>query len=197
MVVVVGGHTRNIGKTSVAAGIIARLPEFAWTALKITQFGHGVCSHGGHHCACGDDVEHPYVLSEEYEPGTSDSARFLAAGARRSFWLRTAAGELRRALPVLNRLMNEGGNLIIESNSVMELVRPALYLVVLDPARKDFKDTALRYLDRADAFITAEGVAPAAHGAVPLALWESKPRFTARPPDYISDALVELIRRAA
>ena len=44
MIVVVGGHTRNIGKTSLAAGIVAAFPEMHWTAFKITQFGHGVCS---------------------------------------------------------------------------------------------------------------------------------------------------------
>ena len=37
-VIVVGGHSRSIGKTSVVAGLIARLPEFHWTAFKITQY---------------------------------------------------------------------------------------------------------------------------------------------------------------
>ena len=40
-VVVVGGHSRSVGKTSVVASLIARLPERNWTACKITQFGHG------------------------------------------------------------------------------------------------------------------------------------------------------------
>jgi len=38
-IVVVGGHSRSVGKTSVVAGLIAALREFNWTALKITQFG--------------------------------------------------------------------------------------------------------------------------------------------------------------
>ena len=46
-VIVVGGHSRNIGKTSVVAGLIARLPEFHWTAFKITQYGHGFCTADG------------------------------------------------------------------------------------------------------------------------------------------------------
>ena len=37
MLVVVGGHSRNIGKTSVVSGLIRRLREYHWTALKITQ----------------------------------------------------------------------------------------------------------------------------------------------------------------
>ena len=33
--VMVGGHSRNIGKTSVVEGIIRGLPEYNWTAAKI------------------------------------------------------------------------------------------------------------------------------------------------------------------
>ena len=44
MLVAVGGHTRDIGKTSVVSGLICALPQFPWTAVKITQYGHGVCS---------------------------------------------------------------------------------------------------------------------------------------------------------
>src|SRR5207245_2118841 len=92
--VVVGGHSRNIGKTSVAAGLIAALPHYNWTAMKITQHGHGICSAAGEPCGCAVEYDHPYAISEESAPGASDSARFLAAGARRSFWLRTAVGQL-------------------------------------------------------------------------------------------------------
>ena len=42
-IVVVGGQSRNLGKTSVVAGLIAAMRERNWTAAKITQYGHGVC----------------------------------------------------------------------------------------------------------------------------------------------------------
>jgi len=42
MVVVVGGHSRNIGKTSVICGIIRALPAWNWTAIKITPHAHEV-----------------------------------------------------------------------------------------------------------------------------------------------------------
>ena len=32
MLVVVGGHTRDIGKTSVVTGLICTLPQWEWTA---------------------------------------------------------------------------------------------------------------------------------------------------------------------
>ena len=87
--VVVGGHSRNVGKTSVVAGLIAALPERDWTAVKITQYGHGVCSVNGESCGCAVD-EHTFALTEERDrAGKGDTSRFLAAGARRSLWVRT------------------------------------------------------------------------------------------------------------
>ena len=82
MLIVVGGHSRNIGKTSVVAGLIRKLRDRKWTAVKITQYGHGMCSSKGEACGCEAEPEHPFALSEEYEPKQTDSGRFLAAGAR-------------------------------------------------------------------------------------------------------------------
>ena len=89
-IVVVGGHSRNIGKTSVVASLIARLPEYLWTAFKITQYGHGFCTADGEPCDCQTD-DHTLAISAERNPtrGT-DTARFLASGARRSMWVRRA-----------------------------------------------------------------------------------------------------------
>src|ERR1051325_4897934 len=154
MLVVVGGHTRNIGKTSVAAGLIAALPDLHWTAIKITQYGHGVCSSDGEPCACASvDAEHPYAISEETKASNTDSGRFLAAGAQRSFWVRTAAGQLGEALPELRPMIQTSQNAIVESNSILQFFKPDLLLAVLDFASEDFKKTSLRYLDRADAVI--------------------------------------------
>ena len=94
-VVVVGGHTRNIGKTSVVAGLIAALPEMRWTAMKITQFGHGVCSANGEACDC-ETADHTIAVSEERVANGTDSGRYLGAGAVRSLWVRTRHGSAGR-----------------------------------------------------------------------------------------------------
>src|SRR3954447_943079 len=105
MLVAVGGHSRNIGKTSVVEGLIRKLRSQRWTAVKITQYGHGVCSHVGEACGCETEPDHPFAISEEYEPSKTDSGRFLAAGADRSFWLRTPMGELSRAKKTLDKIV--------------------------------------------------------------------------------------------
>ena len=91
-VVVVGGNSRIIGKTSVVAGLIAALPEFCWTAVKITQYGHGICSANGEPCDCAT-ADHILAVSEERSRTSgTDSSRYLAAGAVQSFWGADAAG---------------------------------------------------------------------------------------------------------
>lgn len=187
MIVAVGGHTRNIGKTSVAAGLIRATPEFGWTAVKITQFGHGLCSRDGHACACETGCDHPYTLVAETAPSASDSGRFLAAGAVRSFWLRTRAGGLGGAVAELERLIAGSRNVMLESNSVVDWIRPDVYLFVADGARQDWKASARRLVARADAIVLT--------GAACAELPAGVPVFPA--PDYSSDALVAWLRARA
>jgi hypothetical protein len=199
MLVVVGGHSRNIGKTSVAAGLIRKLRSREWTAVKVTQYGHGICSNKGTACGCeaeagAGDPDHPFALSEEYEPNATDSGRFLAAGAHRSFWLRTPMGELAPAETTIRKILAQSGNVIMESNSVLELVQPDLFLMLLDFGCEDFKPSSLRFLDRADAFVVIDrGInvpmwADIAHG-----LWDGKPQFAVRPPHYVTNELAAFV----
>src|ERR1700748_310625 len=121
-IVVVGGHSRSVGKTSVAAAIIARLPEMQWTAFKITQYGHGFCTANGEPCDCQTD-DHTLAISEErsHSSGT-DTARFLTAGAIRSIWVRTRQGMLAEAMPRIRKELAAAENAIIESNSILQFL---------------------------------------------------------------------------
>src|SRR5215469_3421006 len=175
--VMVGGHTRSIGKTQLVCDIIAAFPKTAWIAGKITQYGHGVCAQNGENCDCAPE-EHVCALDWETQANTgTDSARFLAAGARRAFWLRTKQGYLAEGMPLLREALEEvaGGDgrgareepangarvesaprttaVIVESNSLMQFVKPSLYFAVIDPLKEDFKESAQVALDRAHALV--------------------------------------------
>jgi hypothetical protein len=160
-VIVIGGHTRNIGKTELVCDVIRAFPEENWIAGKITQYGHGVCAKNGENCGCAPE-EHSYAISWEKSGDTgTDSSRFLAAGASQSFWLRTKQGFLAEGLPLLRQALSDidlGSSqpqsaLIIESNSLLQFLEPSLYFAVLDSNRDDFKDSARQMLDRADALV--------------------------------------------
>ena len=196
MVVVVGGHSRNVGKTSVVAGLIAATREMEWTALKITQYGHGICSDHGGECGCADPL-HPFVISEELERGSgSDTSRFLDAGARKVLWVRTAMGQLGEAWPELQTVLGGGANVICESNSVLQFVQPDLCLMVLDGGVADFKASSLRYLDRADVLVARDGTS-AQWSGVSLRLLQGKRIVNFSPPEYVSAELVQIVRQCA
>jgi hypothetical protein len=194
-VIVVGGHSRGVGKTSVVAGIIAALPEMHWTAAKITQYGHGICSADGKACDCATD-DHSWAMNEERDrSGESDSSRFLVAGAKRSLWVRTRQGMLAEAMPRLRKELADAENAILESNSVMRFLRPDLYITVLDAANPDFKTSAKEYLDRADAIVLHQGAGGAAWANISLKPVASKPIFRIMPPPYVTRELVDFIRQ--
>ena len=192
--IVIGGHSRSVGKTSVVAGIIAALPEFHWTAVKITQYGHGICSADGAPCDCATD-DHSWALTEECDrSGESDSSRFLVSGAARSLWLRTRQGMLAEAMPRLRQELAKAENAILESNSVMRFLRPDLYITVLDAATADFKTSAQEFLDRADAAVLHDGAIHVTWANVSLKPVAGKPTFRIRPPRYVTPELVEFVQ---
>ncbi len=193
--IIIGGHSRSVGKTSVVAGLIAALPEYHWTALKITQYGHGVCSMDGEPCHCATD-DHSWAISEELDrSGESDTSRFLAAGAARAWWVRTEQGRLAEAMPAVRRKLEESQNAILESNSILKFLRPDLYLTVLDPATADFKRSAQEFLDRADAVILHERkVQSPAWREISLKPVAGRPVFRISPPPYVTSAMIEFVR---
>jgi hypothetical protein len=209
-VIVVGGHTRSIGKTQLVCDLISAFPEAQWVAGKITQYGHGVCAQNGENCDCAPD-EHICAVSWETRADSgTDSGRFLAAGAQRSFWLRTKQGFLAEGLPLLRSSLREvpasdsGGpaNLILESNTLLQFVKPSLYLMVLDPAKADFKESARLQMDRASAFVLRDALPQSAENrenslswtGVPLQLLRGRPQFLQREGEALPGALTETVR---
>jgi hypothetical protein len=149
----VGGHTRNIGKTSVVEAIIREMPELNWTAVKVTQFGHGVCSIDGEPCEC-QTAEHEFSITTERERNSgTDTARFLAAGARRSLWVRVRQGELFKAVPAIRKELQHDGHVIIESNSLRRFITPDVFLQVVQPSNSDLKTSSQTLFDLADGYL--------------------------------------------
>jgi hypothetical protein len=232
--IVVGGHTRSIGKTQLVCDVIRAFPQTEWIAGKITQYGHGVCARNGENCDCAPS-EHVCALDWETRPDTgTDTARFLEAGAKRSFWLRTKQGYLAEGLPLLREALNAvasgpsdpgasewrvagkedgaegapqgpravGDNraVIVESNSLMQFVKPSLYFAVVDPLKEDFKESAQLALDRAHALVLRGELGADAPPAplwmkLPEQLMREKPSVLQREGEALPEPLWELVHR--
>ena len=193
-IVIIGGHSRSVGKTSVVAGLISALREFEWTAVKITQYGHGICSANGEACDCAT-ADHAWAISEERDRSSgSDTSRFLVAGAVQALWARTEQGRLAEAMPTLRQRLKGARNVIVESNSVLKFLRPDLYLTVLDPSTEDFKNSAREFLDRANAVILHEVPDGPAWHSVSLKPVADRPIFRITPPPYVTPEIADFVR---
>lgn len=263
--IVVGGHTRSIGKTQLVCDVIRTFPGAEWIAGKVTQYGHGVCAQNGENCDCAP-TDHVCALDWETRSDTgTDSSRFLEAGAKRSFWLRTKQGYLAEGLPLLREALEEVASdewrvgsddravpgvaataarqqidpeeadsdpqglkpgetameaselklrppernerdeqkpraLIVESNSLMQFVKPSLYFAVIDPMKEDFKESAQMALDRASALVIRGEVGG---GGPPAPLWtrlpeqlmREKPSVLQREGERLPEPLWTLVHR--
>ncbi len=150
MVVVVGGQSKNIGKTALVCALIRAVPEASWCAVKIT--GH---SHGEPEQAVGASG-HAYTLEAAYSPSATDSGRFLEAGAAASYWLRHVPGRLPDAMPAVRQLISQHQNTIVESNSLVAYLEPDLYLLLLDPQTADWKASAIEHWNQVSLFVVVD-----------------------------------------
>jgi hypothetical protein len=193
--VVIGGQARKVGKTAVMCGLIRSLAELGWTAVKITQHRHE-SARGDSHEHAGEIDEDTFVLTEEKDPrGHGDTCRFLAAGARRALALRVREGRLSEAFPFLAKALENDEWVMIESNSVLDFLKPSLYLLVLDSSNSDFKASARRYLGRADVLIAVGPRFRAdAWPDIEPRLLEGKPAFRVAAPDDFNLGLGRFVR---
>lgn len=197
-VVVIGGQASGVGKTGVICALIEAMPERRWTAIKITQ-----CSHGGadtKKCDCELDGAKFAISEELIADASADSSRYLAAGAVRSLWVRALPGYLADAMPAIREAIGNAPNSILESNSVLEFLKPDVYALIVSPWVQDFKPSAKRYLTRANAILMA---APSpGHGAArPNWIGELRdelariPQFAISHADLAPSQWLEFVRR--
>ena len=137
-VIVVSGDGRNVGKTSVVCALIAAVPEFRWTAVKISTHAH--------------QLRDP--VWRETAPGQgSDTARYLAAGAERAYLVAAAEEEVAGRLELLRADAAGAADWIFESNRVLAALRPDLCLAVLGAEGSALKPSFARIADRAHATV--------------------------------------------
>ena len=134
--IVVGGSGRNVGKTTLVCGLVAALPEFRWTAVKTTSHAHG----------------HAGPVWEETAAGQgSDTARFLAAGARRAL-LVCANGE-DFPIAAMRTALGRDTQLIFESNRILDHLEPDVCLAVVGGDEAEVKPVFAGFIRRADGIV--------------------------------------------
>ena len=181
-VITVSGHSRKVGKTSIAEGLIAALPEYNWTALKASSHRHS-----------GDSAKDYTVIEETCRDGESDTSRFLKAGARRAFWIR--AERIESAVPAVRAIIKDAPYAIIEGNSVLDYIDTDFSILVINRGVAEFKESARGILSRADALVLIQaGTESHEFESLLKSAPQNTPRFETGAPGIFPPALAELIR---
>ena len=179
-ILVVGGHSRKVGKTSLIVDLIRAFPGAGWTAVKITYHSHAPLA-GTAEESSGDLSQRATALHEERDRfNRTDTSRFLAAGAARAFLLQVEQGRMAEGLALMRAELEMPGNVIVESNTALHFLKPLLYLVVLDPSREDFKSSVQSALHLVDAFVLRSPLGTSPWRELPEGVLETKPKFLQR-----------------
>ncbi|MFV0436867.1 MAG: hypothetical protein ACK5PS_05680 [Desulfopila sp.] len=151
---IVGGTGRNVGKTACVCEIIRKIsPRFEVFALKVSAvFPDEKKFHGAH-----DRAQATSGLTEEIcRDGGKDTMRMLQSGAKRVFYLCSDGRSIADGFRDFLQKVPAAAAIVCESNSLYEVVRPNLLLVVKGTTGP-VKPRAIPQLERADMVIVSDG----------------------------------------
>ncbi|MFV0504399.1 MAG: hypothetical protein ACK5LT_10615 [Lachnospirales bacterium] len=150
----IGSTGRNSGKTTVAKDIISTLKdEYKIYGLKIiTIKDKGKCQRGESGCGICTSIEKGYDLIEEVDlNGQKDTMEILRAGCEKVFLLKAFTPHLKDGfLEFLNQIPMEKSVIICESNSIREIVKPGMFVMMNNTDLKSVKKSASKVIDKAD-----------------------------------------------
>src|SRR6185437_1200914 len=91
-------------------------------------------------------------------PGNdSDTARFLSAGAQIALLLQAGDSSMPTATAALQRELAGHNYVIIESNRIVDYVRPDLFLLLASASREEVKSSYARRVLQADMLLVEGG----------------------------------------
>ncbi len=151
---IVGGTGRNVGKTEFVCRLIRKMAEKrAVYALKVSAVYPDEQLFHGHH---GRGAEGVGLYEERDARSGKDTARMLMAGAARVFYLRSDGTDIAEGFAAFFREVPENALLVCESNSLADVVQPAVLVVVRSP-HGPVKPRAVAQLERADLVVVSDG----------------------------------------
>ena len=159
-ILLIGSAGPNIGKTELACAVISKFSQNRdIIGIKVTTIKakDGKCPRGGTGCGVCSSLKDDFNITEETNSNTGkDTARLLAAGASRVFWLRVMKTSLAEGLNTLLDIIPPDTPLVCESNSLRHVVQPGLFLMVAAPNSKKWKSSAQSVKKYADRIIVSK-----------------------------------------
>jgi molybdopterin-guanine dinucleotide biosynthesis protein A len=155
---IIGSAGIKAGKTALACALINKYGRNTnITGIKVTTIKakNGKCPRGGQGCGVCSSLDGDFCITEELKSDSKkDTARLLAAGASRVFWLRVMQTHLKEGISTLLDIIGPDAVLICESNSLRQVVEPGLFLMVKTSNQKRWKSSAHQVKKYVDAIVT-------------------------------------------
>jgi molybdopterin-guanine dinucleotide biosynthesis protein A len=157
----IGSAGSNVGKTELACALLRRFSKSCDAiGIKVTAIKdkEGQCPRGGEGCGVCSSLEGVYSITEELDCSSEkDTARLLAAGASQVFWLRVRDEHLLEGITALLDIFGPDSISICESNSLRQVVKPGLFLMVGSRDSKTWKSSAQSVKKYADRIVISDG----------------------------------------
>jgi len=157
----IGSAGANVGKTELACALIKKFSKNRdIIGIKVTAIKErdGQCPRGGQGCGVCSSLDGNFCITEETGGNSrKDTARLLAAGASRVFWLRVMKKHLLQGAEALLDIIGPDAISICESNSLRQVAEPGLFLMVQRSNQKVLKSSAQAVKKYTDRFVVSDG----------------------------------------
>ena len=157
----IGSAGANIGKTELACALIKKFNKNKdIIGIKVTTIKErdGQCPRGGRGCGVCSSMDGNFCITEETGGNSDkDTARLLAAGAGRVLWMRVMKTHLKEGLAALLDKIGADAVSLCESNSLRQVVKPGLFLMVRGKEPRKWKSSADAVKKYADKVVISDG----------------------------------------
>jgi molybdopterin-guanine dinucleotide biosynthesis protein A len=156
----IGSAGANIGKTELACSLLRKFSKNHYVVgIKVTTIKDkdGQCPRGGEGCGVCSSLEGNFCITEETSKTSGkDTARLLAAGAGRVFWIRVLREHLVEGITAMLDVIGPETVSICESNSLRQIVEPGLFLMVSNNDSNAWKSSARQVREYADRIVVSD-----------------------------------------
>lgn len=154
---IIGSTGRNIGKTEFACRIIenhaATNDLFGVKVIPVDK-QEGNCHRGLDGCGLCDSLTGDFRIMEETDRDSGkDTARLLKAGAKKVFLLIVERNSLEKGIIAILQIIPDNGLVIIESNTIRKVVKPALFIVIKKIPDQSMKPSCTEVIGLADKIV--------------------------------------------
>lgn len=153
-ILIIGSTGRNTGKTVFACKLIenhSAQHEIIGVKVIPVDKNEVKCHRGSESCGICSSLIGDYQIIEEVQRDTAkDTSRMLRAGAQKSYLLLIDRNSLEKGIQAFLKIVPEKALIIIESNTIRNVLEPGLFVVIKELSNHTIKQTCSEVITLAD-----------------------------------------------